>query len=44
MINYQDSIATMTKLCIMNRILTSQIQSHTGGRGLLNDLEDGGIL
>ena len=40
LINYQDSKATMTKLYIMNRSLTSQIQSHTRSRGLLNDPED----
>jgi hypothetical protein len=40
MINYQDSIATMSKLCIMNEIVKIRIQSHIGGRGLLNDLED----
>ena len=32
--------ATMAKLYIMNRSLTSRIQSHTRSRGLLNDPED----
>ena len=40
LINYQDSKATMAKLYIMNRSMTSRIQSHTRSRGLLNDPED----
>src|SRR6185312_10036667 len=40
LINYQDSKATMAKLYIMNRSLTSWIQSHTRSRGLPNDPED----
>ena len=40
LINHQDSKATMAKLYIMNRSLTSRIQSHTRSRGLLNDPED----
>jgi hypothetical protein len=40
MINNQDSIATMTELYIMNKILTSQIQSHTQSRRLRSDPED----
>ena len=40
LINYQDSKATMAQLYIMNRSLTSRIQSHTGSRGLPNDPED----
>ena len=30
----------MAKLCIMNRVLTNRVQSHTESRGLLNDSED----
>ena len=40
LINYQNSKATMVYLYIMNRSLTSWIQSHTRSRGLLNDPED----
>ena len=40
LIDYQDSKATMAQLYIMNRSLTTRIQSHTGSRGLLNDPED----
>ena len=40
LINYRDSKATMAELYIMNRSLTSRIQSHTRSRGLLNNPED----
>ena len=40
LINYQDSKATMAKLYIINRSLTSRIQSHTRSRGMLNNPED----
>jgi len=38
--NYQDSITTMIKLYIMNRVLTERIQSHTESQGSLNDTDD----
>ena len=40
LINYQDSITTMDKLYILNRVLTEGIQTHMKGRGLLSNLED----
>ena len=40
LINYQDSITTMIKLYIMNRVLTERIQSHTESQGSLNDSDD----
>ena len=40
LINYRDSITTMIKLYIMNRVLTERIQSRIESRGSLNDSED----
>ena len=40
LINYRDSIETMNKLYIMNRVLKERIQSHTESQGSLNDSED----